>query len=130
MSDVIKAKNPNDMAEDQLVQWLEQTPPDDVLIRVGEDPSLAERVLAAEKGRGRAGRKDVKDGLAKVIEGAPSPEPPDASAKKAEQVTPDGTVWLGENHVEVGSAAYEALLAQGYMPGPAPKDADPLFPKD
>jgi hypothetical protein len=126
MSEVLKAMNPNDMAEDQLVQWLEMTPPDDVLLRVGEDSRLAERVLAAEKARkpASARRKDLIEGLEQV--GVP---PEDPKATKAENVTPPGTVWLGEHHVEVGSAAYDALLTQGFTPGPAPKDAGPLKPE-
>lgn len=36
----------------------------------------------------------------------------------------DGTVWIDGFHVEVGSAAHEALLARGLQPGPPPKDAE------
>jgi hypothetical protein len=126
MSETLKAMNPNDMAEDQLVQWLEMTPPEDVLLRVGEDATLAERVLAAEKSRkpASARRKDLIEGLEQV--GVPPAEP---KATKADKVTPPGTVWLGEHHVEVGSAAYDELLTKGFTPSDAPKDAEPLHPE-
>lgn len=51
-------------------------------------------------------------------------------SKKELEVTPAGTVWLygggAPQHVEVGSPAYEDLIAKGYQPGDAPEDADEL----
>lgn len=35
----------------------------------------------------------------------------------------DGTVWIGQWHVDVGSAAYKELTNRGLKPGPAPTGA-------
>jgi hypothetical protein len=49
---------------------------------------------------------------------------------KKDEVTPDGTVWMGGRwHVEVGSAEHEELIRQGHVPTDAPKKAGPLKPE-
>lgn len=43
--------------------------------------------------------------------------------KKERDVTPEGTVWIGRYHVDVGSPEYDELIGRGMQPGPPPDDA-------